>query len=114
MVNFDLITIKIIAAIIFIFLNSCILWITVRLFKLEDSEFQTSLLISIFLGVFLLVFSAIPFLSWLTAVVIHLFMIVLLKEFYKFEWKKTVMIWLVWLICFIGLSIAIATVFMLI
>lgn len=108
---FNSFVIKIIAASIFILLNSGLIYISAYLFGLEDNEFQSSLMISIIVGIALLIVGSVPFFGWLTAVIIQMAVIFLFKKFYKFGWKMTLTLWLVWLILFLILSIIIGTVF---
>ncbi len=95
---------RLIVALVFTVVNTLILReIIVKIFKLKDETMATALYVSLGVSIAVLVFSFFPtitLLSIILAVLISIIFIVLVKFYYKTDWKKSVLIWLVWFIAY--------------
>ena len=94
-----------IATIIMIFLSSLLLWLTAKyFFKLKDTAYKTALIVAAIVGAVVGLLGSINLyidstvlivISLLVEMVLGLFLI---KRFYKLEWNKTALVWLVWFV----------------
>ena len=95
---------RLIIAFVFVVVNTLILReVAVLIFKLKDETMATALYVSLGVSIAVLVFSFFPtitLLSIILAVLISIIFIVLVKFYYKTDWKKSVLIWLVWFIAY--------------
>jgi len=97
---------QIISFVVMTILGSLILMLSAKIFKLKDQSFMTALKIVLILYVITLVLGLIGLaalnialiMSILSFIVVIALGIYLIKKFYKLDWGKAVLVWLVWFI----------------
>ena len=99
---------RLIVTLVFAVVNALILReIAVLIFKLKDQTMATALYISLGVSLAVLVFSFFPIITLLSiilAILTSVIFIFLVKFYYKIDWKKSVLVWLVWFILYIILG----------
>ncbi len=87
-----------VSAILGIALGAVILWLTGRIFKLKNKSFTTPLIISAIAGAVGFVMGFIPVLNMLTALVVIVLTVWLIKTRYKVDWLKAILVGLVYFV----------------
>ncbi|MBS3114887.1 hypothetical protein J4448_07345 [Candidatus Woesearchaeota archaeon] len=104
---------SLIITIITIPLNGLLLMLTTKIFKLADQSYRTAIKLTTILGIigFLLGILSITIKSLSLVITIAQWLIIsillalwLIKSFYKLDWGKTLLVWLVWFILYIILA----------
>lgn len=107
--------VKLIVAFIFVVINTLVLKeVIVRLFKLEDKKLITAVFVSLWLSILFFIFSffSITTLANILSVIItYLLFVFLVRIYYKTDWKKSVLIWLVWFVIYIILGALIVLIY---
>lgn len=100
---------RLIVTLVFCVVNALILReIAVLIFKLEDQTMAAALHVSLGLAIVVLVFSFFPttiLVNILSFVLIYLVFVFLVRFYYKTDWKKSILIWLVWFIVYLILGV---------
>lgn len=101
---------------LFLLLNSLGLFLSCKLFELEENYFSKAFLVVLFstliIGVFSILYFVLPILYLILvlplSVIVYLFMI---KKFYFIEWKETFFVELVFLIIWLGIVFVFGAIF---
>ena len=96
----------IITTIVMVIVSALLLMLSAKIFKLKDQSYMTALKVVLILYVINFVFSLIGILSLpaalimsiLSFIVLIVLGIYLIKKFYKLDWGKSALLWLVWFI----------------
>ena len=111
--------------IIMIFLGALFLMLSAKIFKLKDKSYMTPLKINAVIFVLAIIFGLIGFLGTAISIIMGILAflvyivlaIYLIKRFYKIDWGKAALTWLIWAIfsiiagAIIGVILAVIFVF---
>ena len=109
---------QLIIAVIMVFVGALLLMISAKIFKLKDQSYMTALKIALIIYVInfilgligLAALSVAIVMSVLSFLVLILFGMYLIKTFYKIEWGKAALTWLVWFILSLILGFIVAAI----
>lgn len=93
-----------VTAVIGIFINALFLMISTKLFKINDTSYKTALIVAAITGVIGIVLSFVP-LPFIGLILMWALALYLVRHFYKLDWGKAALVWLVWFV--ISLLIAV-------
>jgi hypothetical protein len=102
-----LVLMKIFLLIVFIALNFAFIALTFLISRTDSSKNQLWDM-GLILGLFLLLFSFIPYMRWLSFVIYNVLFVALLKKHYKLEDKEMLKIWGIWILLWLVLAAIIA------
>lgn len=90
----------IVFAVIGIAINSLFLWLSVvKIFKLKDKSFKKPFMIALIAGIVGFVLGYIPVIrGWIGWVLVSALIIYLVKDRYKTDWPKAILVWLVYFV----------------
>ncbi len=90
----------IVFAVIGIAINSLFLWLSAaKIFKLKDKSFKKPFMIAFIAGVVGFVLGYVPVIrGWIGWVLVSALIIYLVKDRYKTDWPKAVLVWLVYFV----------------
>lgn len=107
-------TMAIVFAVIGIAINSLFLWLSAaKIFKLKDRTFKKPFTIALIAGIVGFVLGYIPVIrGWIGWVLVSALIIWLIKDRYKTDWPKAVLVWLVYFVLSLIAAFIVLTVIM--